>query len=77
MCLLCAVAGSDRTLAQRAQVLQLLALIELPDALPADAVLRLGQEIMTLIGPDSGLRRCDAVTPPGLDAPGSNTEKAG
>jgi len=72
MCLLCAEGGSDRALAQRAHVLQLLALIEHPDALPADAVLRLGQEIMTLIGLESGLRRCDAVMPPG-----SYVEQAG
>jgi hypothetical protein len=64
MCLLCAEGGSDRTLAQRAHVLQLLALIEHPDALPANAVLRLGREIMTLIGPELGLRRCDRVMPP-------------
>jgi hypothetical protein len=49
-------------------VLQLLALVEHPDALPADTVLRLGQEIMTLIRPESGLRQCEAVTPPEFDA---------
>jgi hypothetical protein len=48
-------------------VLQLLALVEHPDALPADAALRLGQEIMMLIRPESGLRRCDPVAPPGPD----------
>ncbi len=72
MCLLCAEGGSDRTLAQRAHVLQLLALIEHPVALPADVVLRLGREIMTLMGPELGLRRCDAVMPPG-----SYVEQAG
>ena len=45
-------------------VLQLLALVEHPDALPADAALRLGGEIMALIRADRGLRRCDAVEPP-------------
>jgi hypothetical protein len=68
MCLLCADGAGDRALARRAHVLKLLALIEHPDALPVDAVLRLGREIMMLIRPESGLRRCDPVTPPGADA---------
>ena len=67
MCLLCAVGAGDRALAERAHVLQLLALMEHPDALPADAALRLGREIMALIRPEQGLRRCEAVTPPKLD----------
>jgi hypothetical protein len=48
-------------------VLQLLALIEHPDALPADAVLRLGREIMMLIRPDAGSLRCDPVAAPAPD----------
>ena len=67
MCLLCADGAGDRALVRRAHVLQLLALVEHPDALPADAVLRLGREIMTLIRPERGLRRCAPVTPPGPD----------
>lgn len=67
MCLLCADDAGDRALARRAHVLQLLALVEHPDALPADAVLRLGREIMTLMRQEPGLRRCDPVAPP---APG-------
>ncbi len=69
MCLLCAEGVVDRALARRAHVLQLLALVEHPDALPAEAVLRLGGQIMMLIRPDSlldlSMRRCDSVTPPG------------
>ena len=66
MCLLCeSGSGNDGDLARRARVLQLLALVEHPDALPAEAALRLGREIMALIRPESGLRRCDPVAPPG------------
>jgi hypothetical protein len=67
MCLLCGAGFKDRSLARRTYVLQLLALVEHPDALPADTVLRLGQEIMALIRPESGLRQCEAVTPPEFD----------
>lgn len=66
MCVLCeSVSGSDESLARRARVLQLLALIEHPDALPADAALRLGQEIIMLVRPEPGSLRCDPVVPPG------------
>jgi hypothetical protein len=67
MCLLCGAGLTDQSLARRTSVLQLLVLVEHPDALPADAVLRLGQEIMTLIRPESGLRQCEAVTLPEFD----------
>jgi hypothetical protein len=67
VCLLCVDRVGNRALAERAHVLQLLALVEHPDALPADAALRLGREIMTLIRSEPGLRRCDPVTPPGSD----------
>ncbi|HEX5325294.1 MAG TPA: hypothetical protein VFW75_01370 [Acetobacteraceae bacterium] len=64
MCPLCAAkAASAGDMARRLHVLRLLALVEHPDALPADAALRLSREIMSLIG--SGLRRCDSVTPDG------------
>jgi hypothetical protein len=65
MCVLCQSGSGSEDLAPRVHVLQLLALVEHPDALPADAALRLGREIMTLIRSDSGLRRCDAVAPGG------------
>lgn len=64
MCLLCADGLRDRALARRARVLQLLALVEHPDALPADAALRLGREILALTQPDRFVRRCDAAIPP-------------
>ena len=66
MCVLCASGSrNDGELARRARMLQLLALVEHPDALPADAALRLCREIMMLAGPRQGLRRCDAVAPSG------------
>ena len=40
--------GSNKDLARRRHLLQLLALVEHPDALPADAALRLGREILAL-----------------------------
>ena len=67
MCLLCAAGLQDRTLAQRAHVLQLLALVEHPDALPAAAALRLAREILTLTQAKETGRRCDPVVPPGSD----------
>ncbi len=64
MCLLCAGgAERDGALARRAHVLDLLALIEHPDALPADAAVRLGREIMTLIAREPLPLQCDAVAP--------------
>ena len=64
MCLLCA-AGSDGVgLARRAHVLQLLALVEHPDALPADAALRLAREVLALAQAGRTGRRCDPVVPP-------------
>ena len=66
MCVLCeSGSGGDGDLARRAYVLRLLALVEHPDALPAGDALRLGQEIMALLRPRPGLRRCDPVAPPG------------
>ena len=67
MCLLCAAASDDRVLARRAHVLRLLALVEHPDALPADAALRFAQEILTLTESMQSGRRCDAVAPPAAD----------
>jgi hypothetical protein len=48
MCLLCAAGSDGQRLARRAYVLQLLALVEHPDALPAEAALRLVGEILAL-----------------------------
>ena len=65
MCVLCEFgSGSNKDLARRRHLLQLLALVEHPHALPADAALRLGQEILMLLRPETGSRRCDPVEPP-------------
>jgi hypothetical protein len=60
MCPHCAD-GPDRGLACRHRVLQLLALIEHPSALPASAALRIGQELLAWIAQDQTTRRCDRV----------------
>ena len=66
MCILCeSGSGSENDAVRRARVLQLLALVEHPDTLPADAALRLGREIMMLVRPEPGLLRCDPVGTPG------------
>jgi hypothetical protein len=63
MCLLCAADLDDRKLAQHAHVLRLLALVEHPDALPANAALRLAREILALTQAEPTDRRCDPVLP--------------
>jgi hypothetical protein len=67
MCLLCAAGWEGRSLAQRTHVLQLLALVEHPDALPAGAALRLAREVLALTQAEQAGRRCDPVAPPGPD----------
>jgi hypothetical protein len=62
MCFRCAAGpGEEGALARRAHVLRLLALIEHPDALPADTALRLGREVMALIRDEPASLRCDAL----------------
>ena len=61
MCLLCADNLDDRGLARRAHVLQLLALVEHPDALPTDAAMRVAREILTLTQVGRIERRCEPV----------------
>ena len=51
----------DHGLACRLRVLQLLALTEHPNALPASAALRIGQELLTWIAQDASEFRCDLV----------------
>jgi hypothetical protein len=64
MCLLCAGdAERNGAFMRRAHVLGLLALIEHPDALPAEAAVRLGREIMGLIAREPTPLQCDAVAP--------------
>ena len=61
MCPHCAD-GLNHGLACRLRVLQLLALVEHPNALPASAALRIGQELLAwIIAKDSLSRRCDQV----------------
>jgi hypothetical protein len=65
MCLRCDFGSEEqRAIARRAHVLGLLALVERPDALPPDAVLRLGREIMALIEGELPALRCDPLAPP-------------
>ena len=65
MCLLCAAGSEGQRLARRAHVLQLLALVEHPDALPAEAALRLAREVLALTQAERAGRRCEPVAPPG------------
>ncbi len=66
MCLRCGFGrDSQDALAHRARVLALLALVERPEAIPADAALRLGQEILALVGAEPAARRCEPVAPAG------------
>jgi hypothetical protein len=64
MCLLCAAGLEGQRLARRAHVLQLLALVEHPDALPTEAALRLAREVLALTRAEPTGRRCEPVTPP-------------
>jgi hypothetical protein len=64
MCLLCAAASDDRDLVRRVHALRLLALVEHPDALPADAALRLAHEILRLTETIGATRRCEEIAPP-------------
>jgi hypothetical protein len=67
MCLLCAAGLESRSVAQRVHVLQLLALVEHPDALPADAALRLAGQVLALTQAERTGLRCDPVAPPGSE----------
>lgn len=65
MCQLCVTsAGTTGDLGRRSHVLRLLALVENPNALPPDAALRLSREIMEILRPEAGQRRCESVMPP-------------
>jgi hypothetical protein len=54
-------------MARRVRVLHLLALVENRAALPADAALRLAEEILMMTGPEAVMYRCDAVALPEAD----------
>jgi hypothetical protein len=64
MCLRCAAGWEGQGLARRIRLLRLLAIVEHPDALPAEGALRLAREILALTEPDRTGRRCDPVAPP-------------
>lgn len=63
MCLLCSEGLEGLNLARRAHLLQLLTLVEDPDALPANDALRLAREILTLTQVEPEGFRCDPVAP--------------
>ena len=65
MCMSCAAGAEGGALARRAHVLRLLALVEHPDALPAEAALRLAREVLALTEAERTGRRCDPVALPG------------
>ena len=63
MCFLCTkdfAAYQDAT--RRLRVLEMLALIEHPDALSPDAALHLSREIMGIIGPHAEPLRCESLS---------------
>jgi hypothetical protein len=62
--------GLDLGLTRRIRVLQLLALIEHPDALPRTAALRIGRELLAWIAADRAGHRCDhaIAAEPGIEA---------
>ena len=64
MCVLCAAGSDGRAIARRAHVLQILALVEHPDALPAEAALRLAREVLALTQAERTGCQCDPVAPP-------------
>lgn len=65
MYLLCAAKSKVQYSLQRAHVLQLLALVEDADALPANAALRIAQEILVLAESEQSILCCDPVIHPG------------
>ena len=60
MCRYC-VTGSSHPSTGRVRVLDLLAIIEHPDALPAEAVLRIASELLTWTGQSKSGLRCEVV----------------
>ncbi len=63
MCVLC-VQGPGRRAADHARIVDLLALVEHPDALAADAALRIARDLLAWAGPAGSRIRCDAVKAP-------------
>ena len=61
MCRLCVTDANAAYLARRAYALSLLELLECPNALPADAALRLAREIIVLTQAEETTFRCEPV----------------
>ena len=64
MCLLCTTTPGDQQFAQRAKILDLLALVENPEALPADVAFRLAREVLRLSQTLRTELRCEQVPTP-------------
>jgi hypothetical protein len=60
MCRNCAI-GSPKVSSARPRVLQLLELIENPNALPADAALRIAGELLAWVGEPQLRFQCEAM----------------
>ncbi len=60
MCQYCA-AGSSQSGTDHTRILQLLAMIEHPDALPSEAALRIASELLAWAGKSKSGLRCDGV----------------
>ena len=63
MCLLCGDLAGMPDAVGRARVVQLLHLLQHPDALPTGTALRLAGEILTLAAAQRAAFRCDPVAP--------------
>jgi hypothetical protein len=65
MCRFCAPKSDGYSVAaDEDRVLQLLALLEHPTALPGDLALRLAGQLLRLTQPERLILRCDAITEP-------------
>ena len=64
MCQHCAP-GASQGSTDRAQVLHLLAMLEHPDALPAEAALRIAGALLAWTGPSKSALGCERVAAPG------------
>ena len=61
MCRYC-ISGSSNSRIERTQILDLLALIERPDVLPAEAALRIARKLLKWVDRTGPGFRCEALT---------------